>query len=94
MQKVFQNCYAMDRRCYDEYGLTEDILMEHAAQGMAEYIHSHFPKGSSVVIVSGPGNNGADGIVLARLLCRTYDIFTAAPVRREIPYGEAATRTG
>jgi NAD(P)H-hydrate repair Nnr-like enzyme with NAD(P)H-hydrate epimerase domain len=38
MRKVFSNCYAMDQRCYDEYGLTEEILMEHAAQGMESYI--------------------------------------------------------
>ena len=79
MQKVFQNCYAMDRRCYDEYGLTEDILMEHAAEGMASYVRSHFPKGSSVLIVAGMGNNGADGIVLARLLYLRYEIALVIP---------------
>jgi len=33
MQKIFDNCYALDRRCYDKFDLTEDILMEHAAMG-------------------------------------------------------------
>ena len=79
MKKVFQNCYAMDRRCYDEYGLTEDILMEHAAEGMASYIRSHFPEGSSILIVAGMGNNGADGIVLARLLYKRYEIALVVP---------------
>ena len=79
MQKVFQNCYAMDQRCYDEYGLTEDILMEHAAEGMAAYIRQHFSAGSSVMIVSGAGNNGADGIVLARLLYGSYDVKLLTP---------------
>ena len=79
MQKVFGSCYAMDQRCYDEYGLTEDILMEHAAEGMAEYIRSSFEKGSSVMIVSGVGNNGADGIVLARLLYRSYKVKLLLP---------------
>ncbi len=85
MQKVFQNCYAMDRRCYDAYGLTEDILMEHAAQGMADYILTHFPEGSSVVIIAGPGNNGADGIVLARLLHRAYDVALLLPFGAKSP---------
>ena len=47
-------------------GLTEDILMEHAARGMAEYIQNNFEKGSSLLIVAGVGNNGADGIVLGK----------------------------
>lgn len=79
MQKVFQNCYAMDRRCYEEYGLTEDILMEHAAEGMASYIRGHFPEGSRILIVAGMGNNGADGIALARLLYLRYDIAVVVP---------------
>lgn len=81
MQKLFRSCYEMDRKCYDQYGLTEDILMEHAARGMAEYVRKHFPKGSSVLIVCGAGNNGADGIVLARQLYGDYDI------RLHVPFG-------
>jgi len=68
MRKVFKDCYAMDRRCYDEYGLTEDILMEHAAKGIKKYIESHYPDARSILIVAGSGNNGADGITLARQL--------------------------
>ncbi len=64
----------MDSKCYEKYGLTEDILMEHAARGMAEYIKHHFKVGSSILIVAGPGNNGADGMVLARQLNGLYDI--------------------
>jgi NAD(P)H-hydrate repair Nnr-like enzyme with NAD(P)H-hydrate epimerase domain len=79
MQKVFDSCYEMDKRCYDEYGLSEDILMEHAARGMSEYIKNHFEPNSSVLIVSGVGNNGADGIVLARGLCGDYDVKLYVP---------------
>ena len=79
MQKVYDSCYVMDRRCYEEYALSEDILMEHAARGMAEYIKKHFALGSSILIVSGVGNNGADGIVLARQLHRDYDIKLYIP---------------
>jgi len=86
MQKVFRSCYELDRRCYEQYGLTEDILMEHAAGGMAAYIRKHFDKGASVLIVSGVGNNGADGIVLARQLHGSYDVRLAVPfgVRSEM----------
>ena len=79
MQKVFENCYALDKKCYEEYGLTEDILMEHAASGIANYIRKHFPQGSSVLIVAGVGNNGADGIVLARQLYGDYEIRLHIP---------------
>jgi len=74
MQKVFQSCYPLDKRCYEQYGLSEEILMENAARGMAEYIKVHFEVGSSVLIVAGSGNNGADGMVLARQLNGLYDV--------------------
>jgi len=79
MQKVYKECYALDNRCYEQYGLTEDILMEHAAAGMAKYIRQHFSKGSAVLIVSGVGNNGADGTVLARQLHVEYDVRLHLP---------------
>lgn len=79
MQKVFKSCYALDKRCYDTYGLTEDILMEHAARGMVEYIEKHFEEGASILIVSGVGNNGADGVVLARQLYGQYAVRLALP---------------
>ncbi len=81
MQNVYKDCYAMDRRCYEELLLTEDILMEHAAAGMADYIREHFAKHSSILIVSGTGNNGADGTALARQLHGDYD------VRLSLPFG-------
>jgi len=72
----------MDQRCYDEYGLTEDILMEHAAKGIKKYIESHYPEARSILIVAGPGNNGADGITLARQL--QYNIRS---VKLYLPFG-------
>ncbi|MBD3792122.1 MAG: NAD(P)H-hydrate dehydratase [Campylobacterales bacterium] len=81
MQKVFKSCDRLDKRCYTTYALTEDILMEHAAIGMEQYIRRHFPEGSSVLIVAGLGNNGADGIALARLLHHDYG------VKLHLPFG-------
>ncbi len=79
MQPLYKSCYAMDKRCYDEYLLTEDILMEHASMGMERYIRENFKEGSSILIVAGVGNNGADGIVLARLLESDYRVFLYTP---------------
>ena len=33
MQKVYEECYVLDQKCYEQYGLSEDILMEHGLQG-------------------------------------------------------------
>ncbi|MCH9741192.1 MAG: NAD(P)H-hydrate dehydratase [Epsilonproteobacteria bacterium] len=79
MQKLFKSCYELDSRCYEEYNLTEDILMEHAANGMADYIKANFKEQSSVLIVCGVGNNGADGIVLARLIQGFYEVKLYLP---------------
>ena len=79
MQEVFKDCYPLDKQCYEKYGLSEDILMEHAAVGLASYIRQHFTKGSSILIVSGVGNNGADGTVLARQLHVEYDVRLYLP---------------
>ena len=74
MQKLFDEVGSLDKRCYDEFGLSEDILMEHAANGMANYIRENFTKHSKVCIVCGSGNNGADGIACARILHGDYDV--------------------
>ncbi|WP_415396891.1 NAD(P)H-hydrate dehydratase [Sulfurimonas sp. CS5] len=74
MQKLFDEVGSLDKRCYKDFFLSEDILMEHAAQGMATHIKENFAKNSKVIIVCGSGNNGADGIACARLLHGDYDV--------------------
>lgn len=68
MQNLYDEVGSLDTRCYKDFFLSEDILMEHAASGIADFIKSKFPKNSKVIIACGSGNNGADGIALARLL--------------------------
>ena len=79
MQKLFDDCYGLDARCYEAFGLTEDILMEHAAAGLAGAVRRRLPAGSHLFIVAGPGNNGADGITLARQLWGEYEISLWLP---------------
>ena len=74
MQNLFYEVDSLDRRCYEEFTLSEDILMEHAANGIALYIKEHHKDAHSVLIVCGSGNNGADGITLSRLLHGSFDI--------------------
>jgi hydroxyethylthiazole kinase-like uncharacterized protein yjeF len=79
MQNLFEEVGTLDRRCYDTFGLSEELLMEHAAEVMAVRIRARFEKGARVLIVCGPGNNGADGIVLARLLHGAFDVTLLLP---------------
>ncbi|NQY94107.1 MAG: NAD(P)H-hydrate dehydratase, partial [Campylobacteraceae bacterium] len=69
----------LDKRCYEEFGLSEDILMEHAANSMLDYIEHKFNSNEKILIVCGSGNNGADGIALARLLYGKYDVSLYLP---------------
>ena len=80
MKPVFREVYSLDKKCYEKYKLTEDILMEHAANAMAEVIKKRIKKGSVINIISGPGNNGADGITLARILLGEYRVNLYLPL--------------
>ena len=80
MKPVFREVYTFDKKCYEEYKLTEDILMEHAANTMAEIIKQKVKKGSVINIVAGPGNNGGDGITLGRILLGEYRVNLYLPL--------------
>ena len=74
MQKLFEQVGFLDSRCYEEFGLSEDILMEHAANGIADYIKKNFSKGSKITLAIGSGNNGADVLACGRILHGDYDV--------------------
>ena len=38
MQKIFTEVGSLDQKCYEQFNLTEDILMEHAAVGLKNFI--------------------------------------------------------
>ena len=65
MKKVYKEVSTLDKICYDSFNLSEDLLMEHAAFGIKNILPK---KSKSILIVAGPGNNGADGVALARML--------------------------
>ena len=49
-------------------GIAGSELMECAGRAVAEAVAARHPSGSRIVVVAGPGNNGGDGFVAARLL--------------------------
>jgi NAD(P)H-hydrate epimerase len=57
----------LDRRAIEEFGVPSIVLMENAGRGMAELLRSLGIDGP-VVICCGKGNNGGDGLVMARHL--------------------------
>lgn len=74
MQNIFDEVKSLDQRCYERFLLSEDILMEHAANAMADFIRQRVLTCKSVFISCGGGNNGADGMALARLLHKEFDV--------------------
>lgn len=59
---------AVERAAMDSGRVTGLELMERAGQGVVEAILDHFPDARRAVVLCGPGNNGGDGFVVARLL--------------------------
>lgn len=59
----------IDREAVQVYGLTNEILMEHAGAAVARLVDYLFgAEDLNVAVVAGPGHNGGDGLVAARLL--------------------------
>lgn len=58
----------LDRQAIDEIGIPGMVLMENAGRGTVDRMQQHFGPvaGKTVCIFTGPGNNGGDGLVIAR----------------------------
>lgn len=74
MKKVFYELGLLDQNCYKTFALSEEILMEHASNGLNRYIRKKFKLNSKILIICGTGNNGGDGYTLARLLAYDYNV--------------------
>ena len=59
----------LDQRSISEFGLSDHLLMENAGEAVYyEILHQLGIEGQRFLVVSGPGNNGGDGFVVARKL--------------------------
>ena len=57
-----------DEAAINEYGIESLVLMERAALETAKIIVEHYGKDIYVGVVAGRGNNGGDGVAIARIL--------------------------
>ena len=72
-------------------GVAGIALMETAGQAVADSVAARHPTGTRVAVVAGPGNNGGDGFVAARLLAeRGYRVRLLLVGDRERLKGDAA----
>jgi len=72
-------------------GIGGMTLMENAGRAVADRVAANHPLGASVVVVAGPGNNGGDGFVAARLLAQQgYDVRVLLVGGRDRLKGDAA----
>ncbi len=58
---------ALDRTALDQFGIPEEILMENAGAATYRVLARRFPiRDHTFLIFCGSGNNGGDGLVVAR----------------------------
>jgi ADP-dependent NAD(P)H-hydrate dehydratase / NAD(P)H-hydrate epimerase len=58
----------VDRAAIEELGIPSLVLMENAAIGVVEALGKAFAEAESAAVFCGPGNNGGDGLAIARHL--------------------------
>ena len=64
---------AADAHTIAHSGISSYDLMEQAATAFVAAFQRHFPeRATRIVVVCGPGNNGGDGLAIARLLHQLY----------------------
>lgn len=65
----------IDRRVNEDFHIPSLVSIENAALSIFHNIHDKLSFNQRIVIIIGPGNNGADGLALARILkIKDYDV--------------------
>lgn len=83
MQSVYDNPAELEKIVKTQYGIPDFLMMEnaaHAMEGLIDKLSSSIAKDTkSVFILCGKGNNGGDGLALARLLQNKYAVTIICP---------------
>ncbi len=80
-----QQMTEIDQKTSSEFGIPSIILMELAGHGTCQFIKQELGKikDRGVIVFVGPGNNGGDGLVVARKMhlagARVLVVFTSEP---------------
>lgn len=83
-----------DRRCVDVHAMPSILLMERAGLAAALEIAESHPRISEAVVVVGSGNNGGDGMVVARHLAEAgLTVTVLCPEAGAPRTGDAITMT-
>lgn len=77
----------IDKKAEEAYRISSLILMENAGRGTAEEIIKRYPQRTlKIVVISGKGNNGGDGFVVARQLeiegYKNIEVLCLAPFEK------------
>ncbi|MCD7981497.1 MAG: NAD(P)H-hydrate dehydratase [Clostridiales bacterium] len=85
-----------DKNTMEGYGVPSAVLMERAALAAAEEITDRFPSPSArILLACGTGNNGGDGLAMARLLfLKGYTVKVLFPGDEDKCSAEAARQLG
>lgn len=83
----------VDRAAIEQLGLSSLVLMENAAIGVADALGESYPEASSAAIFCGPGNNGGDGLAVARhLATRGHRVIPIIATEGRDLQGDAAAQ--
>ncbi len=77
-----QEMRQIDQQTIERIGIPGAVLMEHAGSAVVRAIRQHFPECQHIAVVVGKGNNGGDGLVVARQLAlagQPIQIFLVSP---------------
>lgn len=85
----------VDLLCADRYGVPGYELMERAGRAVATVAGAMLPVPGRILLLAGPGNNGGDGFVAARLLlARGYQVEVVSTQQQDRYRGDAAEALG
>ena len=77
-----QEMRQIDQQAIEHIGIPGAVLMEHAGTAVVRAIRQHFPECQRIAVIVGKGNNGGDGLVVARQFAHAgqpVQIFLVSP---------------